>query len=192
MSSDVGMLAQELKECIPDAVVETGDLNLKNGETIKNFLHVDKSRVYMECVGAVIELGKKTENLDGRIEKLEQQPKNLVIDSIDDVGSLNSKNNNINEIINNDSNKNDVETSSIELSIKQIKIKKNKNNNNNNKTSSSSSICFMNPFKNYKKTLSNNDGDKKTFLKCSPRLIKILLGLTIFAIAFGYVCSDSF
>ena len=189
MRSDVGVLAQELKECIPDAVVETGDLNLKNGETIKNFLHVDKSRVYMECVGAVIELGKKSENLDGRIEKLEQQhvildeSKNLVIDSIDDVGSLNNNNNNnINEIIHNDSNKNDVETSSIELSIKQIKIKKYRKNNNNNNTSSS--ICFMNPFKSYKKTLSN-DGDKKTFLKCSPGLIKILLGLTIFAIAFG-------
>jgi hypothetical protein len=69
----VGLIAQQLKETIPDAVVESGDIKLENGEIVKNLLHVDKNRVYMECVGAVIELGKKTGNLDNRIEKLEQQ-----------------------------------------------------------------------------------------------------------------------
>ena len=66
------MLAQELKEVIPEAVIETNDVVLANGNEIKGFLHVDKNRVYMECVGAVIELEKKTETLDIRIDKLEK------------------------------------------------------------------------------------------------------------------------
>lgn len=72
VQSDVGVLAQELKEIIPEAVIETGDVVLPNGEEVKNFLHVDKNRVYMECVGAVIELEKKTDHLDIRIDKLEK------------------------------------------------------------------------------------------------------------------------
>lgn len=36
------MLAQSVKEVIPDAVVETGDVLLSNGEIINNFLHVNK------------------------------------------------------------------------------------------------------------------------------------------------------
>lgn len=72
VQSDVGVLAQELKEVIPEAVIETGDVVLPNGDEVKNFLHVDKNRVYMECVGAVIELEKKTEHMDIRIDKLEK------------------------------------------------------------------------------------------------------------------------
>jgi hypothetical protein len=35
-------LAQNVKEVIPDAVVETGNVLLSNGEVINNFLHVNK------------------------------------------------------------------------------------------------------------------------------------------------------
>ena len=39
---DTGVLAQELKEVLPDAVRETGDLTLSSGERLENFLIVNK------------------------------------------------------------------------------------------------------------------------------------------------------
>jgi myelin regulatory factor len=42
IQSDYGILAQELREIIPDAVVETGDLVLSNGEIVNHFLNVKK------------------------------------------------------------------------------------------------------------------------------------------------------
>ena len=37
-----GIIAQELREVIPDAVVESGDMILANGDLVNNFLHVNK------------------------------------------------------------------------------------------------------------------------------------------------------
>lgn len=42
LKSDLGVLAQELREVIPDAVVESSDMVLSNGEVVENFLHVKK------------------------------------------------------------------------------------------------------------------------------------------------------
>lgn len=39
---DTGVLAQEVREVLPDAVKDTGDVILPNGETIDNFLVVNK------------------------------------------------------------------------------------------------------------------------------------------------------
>lgn len=38
----VGMIAQEVKEILPAAVKEVGDVTYTNGEKIENFLMVDK------------------------------------------------------------------------------------------------------------------------------------------------------
>jgi len=39
---DTGVLAQELHQILPDAVLETGDVMLPGGETIPNLLVVNK------------------------------------------------------------------------------------------------------------------------------------------------------
>eukprot|EP00118_Oscarella_pearsei_P005020 m.22345 g.22345 ORF g.22345 m.22345 type:complete len:1044 (+) comp28334_c0_seq1:2066-5197(+) len=73
----VGVLAQELRGVLPDAVKETDDINLPSGETIEKFLVVDKDRLYMENVGAVKELCKLTDALEDRIGHLEKIQKKL-------------------------------------------------------------------------------------------------------------------
>ena len=67
-----GVLAQEVQQILPDAVKETGDVVLADGETIENFLVVNKERIFMENVGAVKELCKVTDNLETRIDELER------------------------------------------------------------------------------------------------------------------------
>lgn len=39
-----GVLAQDILEVLPDAVKEIGDVDLENGEVIKNFLVVNRVR----------------------------------------------------------------------------------------------------------------------------------------------------
>jgi hypothetical protein len=72
VKSDYGVIAQEVKEIIPDAVVESSDLVLSNGVVIDKFLHVNKNRLNMECMGALIALGDKAQNLDQKVEKIEE------------------------------------------------------------------------------------------------------------------------
>ncbi|XP_064634266.1 myelin regulatory factor-like protein isoform X2 [Lineus longissimus] len=88
---DTGVLAQELREVLPDAVTETGDVILSNGDTIEKFLVVNKDRIYMENVGAVKELCKLTDNLENRIDELERVNKKLSklkrLDSLKSTGS---------------------------------------------------------------------------------------------------------
>lgn len=67
-----GVLAQEVARIIPEAVKETGDIVLPSGETIENFLVVNKDRIFMENLGAVKELCKVTDNLEMRIDELEK------------------------------------------------------------------------------------------------------------------------
>ena len=38
----LGMIAQEVQEILPRAVREVGDVTCENGETLENFLMVDK------------------------------------------------------------------------------------------------------------------------------------------------------
>lgn len=40
-----GVIAQEVKELLPSAVKEVGDVTCVDGETIDNFLMVDKVRI---------------------------------------------------------------------------------------------------------------------------------------------------
>ncbi|XP_078670465.1 myelin regulatory factor-like isoform X3 [Branchiostoma floridae x Branchiostoma belcheri] len=89
---DKGVLAQEVKEVIPDAVIETGeDIALEGGETINNLLVVNKDRIYMENVGAVKELCKLTDNLETRIDELERMNKKLAkLKRLDSIKSTSS------------------------------------------------------------------------------------------------------
>lgn len=69
---DTGVIAQEVREVIPDAVQEAGSVILPNGNVIENFLLVNKDRILMENIGAVKELCKVTGTLQNRIEHLER------------------------------------------------------------------------------------------------------------------------
>ncbi|EDM16650.1 rCG49167, isoform CRA_b, partial [Rattus norvegicus] len=73
-----GMIAQEVQEILPRAVREVGGVTCGNGETLENFLMVDKDQIFMENVGAVKQLCKLTNSLEERIEELEIWNKNLV------------------------------------------------------------------------------------------------------------------
>lgn len=75
---DTGVIAQEVREVLPDAVQEAGSVILSNGEVIDNFLLVNKDRIYMENIGAVKELCKVTGSLETRIEQLERINSRLV------------------------------------------------------------------------------------------------------------------
>ncbi|KAM8714337.1 hypothetical protein ACLKA7_014464 [Drosophila subpalustris] len=73
---DTGVIAQEVREVIPDAVQEAGSVVLPNGNVIENFLLVNKDRILMENIGAVKELCKVTGSLETRIEHLERANNN--------------------------------------------------------------------------------------------------------------------
>lgn len=66
-----GIIAQEVKDLLPTAVREVGDVICSDGEKIDNFLMVDKEQIFMENIGAVQQLSKLTNNLETRIEELE-------------------------------------------------------------------------------------------------------------------------
>ncbi|XP_032894275.1 myelin regulatory factor-like protein [Amblyraja radiata] len=83
-----GMIAQEVKEILPAAVKEVGDVTYTNGEKIENFLMVDKDQIFMENVGAVKELCKLNDNLEKRIQELEVWNNNLA--KLKQNGSRNS------------------------------------------------------------------------------------------------------
>nr|XP_006815766.1 PREDICTED: myelin regulatory factor-like [Saccoglossus kowalevskii] len=76
-SKTTGVLAQDLRDVMPDAVKESGDVILPNGHRIDKFLIVNKDRIYMENVGAVKELCKLTDNLENRIDELEKMNRKL-------------------------------------------------------------------------------------------------------------------
>ncbi|CAG9135137.1 unnamed protein product [Plutella xylostella] len=76
-SQDTGVIAQEVRRVIPEAVKEAGDVTLPNGDTIPKFLVVNKDRIFMENIGAVKELCKMTGNLESRIDQLERINKKL-------------------------------------------------------------------------------------------------------------------
>ncbi|XP_055922032.1 uncharacterized protein LOC129953183 isoform X2 [Eupeodes corollae] len=75
---DTGVIAQEVREVLPDAVTEAGSIVLPSGQVIENFLLVNKDRILMENIGAVKELCKVTGSLETRIEQLEKINNRLV------------------------------------------------------------------------------------------------------------------
>ena len=87
-----GVLAQEVQQILPDAVKDTGDLVMANGERIDNFLVVNKDRIFMENVGAVKELCKVTDNLETRIDELERMNNKLrKLNRFDSIKSVMSR-----------------------------------------------------------------------------------------------------
>lgn len=74
---ETGVLAQQVRTVLPDAVRETGDIVLPTGETIDNFLVVNKERIFIENIGAVKELCKVTDKLENRITEIEVINKKL-------------------------------------------------------------------------------------------------------------------
>ena len=56
----MGVLAQEVEQILPDAVLHTGDVTMNNGAVINDLLVVNKDRIFLENVGAVEELAKLT------------------------------------------------------------------------------------------------------------------------------------
>ena len=47
---DTGVIAQEIREVLPDAVQETGDVKLNNGKEVKNLLVVNKVKIFVKLV----------------------------------------------------------------------------------------------------------------------------------------------
>ncbi|XP_013003891.2 myelin regulatory factor isoform X2 [Cavia porcellus] len=88
---ETGVIAQEVKDILPEAVKDTGDVVFANGKTVENFLVVNKERIFMENVGAVKELCKLTDNLETRIDELERWSHKLAklrrLDSLKSTGS---------------------------------------------------------------------------------------------------------
>ncbi|XP_030070695.1 myelin regulatory factor-like protein [Microcaecilia unicolor] len=68
---ETGLIAQEVREILPRAVKEAGNVTCENGESLENFLMLDKDQIFMENVGAVKQLCRLTNNLEERIEELE-------------------------------------------------------------------------------------------------------------------------
>lgn len=87
---ETGIIAQEVKELLPSAVREMGDITCVSGETIHQFLMVDKEQIFMENVGAVKQLCKLTDNLETRIQELEVWNSRLA--KLKTLGSLRSNN----------------------------------------------------------------------------------------------------
>ncbi|XP_017350307.1 myelin regulatory factor-like protein isoform X1 [Ictalurus punctatus] len=86
---ETGIIAQEVRELLPTAVKEVGDVTCSDGQKIPNFLMVDKEQIFMENVGAVKELCKLTDNLETRIEELEVW--NARLAKLKNLGSMRSK-----------------------------------------------------------------------------------------------------
>uniref|UniRef100_A0A4W4H381 Myelin regulatory factor like n=1 Tax=Electrophorus electricus TaxID=8005 RepID=A0A4W4H381_ELEEL len=68
---ETGIIAQEVRELLPTAVRDVGEVTCSDGEKIHNFLMVDKEQIFMENVGAVKQLYKLTDNLEARLQELE-------------------------------------------------------------------------------------------------------------------------
>ncbi|KAI4878047.1 hypothetical protein NFI96_011653 [Prochilodus magdalenae] len=86
---ETGIIAQEVKELLPSAVREVGDVTCSDGQKIHNFLMVDKEQIFMENVGAVKQLCKLTDNLETRIQELEVW--NARLAKLKNLGSIRSK-----------------------------------------------------------------------------------------------------
>merc|ERR1719412_3336209 len=67
----MGVIAQDVRRIIPDAVQSSGDVTLASGRQVNNMLIVNKDRLFLENIGAVRELSKVTDNLGHRIDELE-------------------------------------------------------------------------------------------------------------------------
>jgi hypothetical protein len=70
----VGVLAQELRQILPDAVHETNtDVVLADGSKVSKLLVIDKDRILMETIGAVKQLKKIADDLSHRLNAIEKE-----------------------------------------------------------------------------------------------------------------------
>ncbi|OQV24027.1 Myelin regulatory factor [Hypsibius exemplaris] len=70
---DMGILAQDVQENLPEAVEIVGDLNLEAGGIIEDFLMVNKDRLYMEGLGAVQALSLIADDYNNRLTEIERR-----------------------------------------------------------------------------------------------------------------------
>ncbi|XP_071956558.1 myelin regulatory factor-like protein isoform X2 [Antedon mediterranea] len=89
---DTGVIAQEVQSVMPNAVKDTGNVTLADGNVVDNFLVVNKDHIFMENVGAVKELCRLTDNLETRIDELEKMNRKLAklkrLDSMNSTSSI--------------------------------------------------------------------------------------------------------
>jgi len=77
-NEEVGVLAQELHQIIPDAVRRRSTATvLGDGTSIPDLMVVDKERLFMEAVGAVQELSDIADSLRCRIKTLELESEKI-------------------------------------------------------------------------------------------------------------------
>ncbi|KAH3760897.1 myelin regulatory factor [Pelomyxa schiedti] len=63
-----GVIAQEVKEIFPNAVVESPfDLKLRNGQQVSKLMFVDKDALLMETLGATVEMAKQVHRMQPRL-----------------------------------------------------------------------------------------------------------------------------
>jgi len=88
-NKETGVIAQEIKEILPDAVVslESKVYNINNSGPIDHLLAVDKNRIFMENVGATQQLDRLVTSLDKRVTDLE-----TVIAVLPSINNLIAKN----------------------------------------------------------------------------------------------------
>ncbi|KAK3907443.1 Myelin regulatory factor [Frankliniella fusca] len=76
-TQNTGVIAQQVKAVLPEAVSSAGDVVLPSGARLDNFLVVNKDRLFMENIGAVQALVEVTGNLETRIDELERMNRRL-------------------------------------------------------------------------------------------------------------------
>ncbi|KAK6190536.1 hypothetical protein SNE40_002383 [Patella caerulea] len=171
---DTGVIAQEIREILPDAVQETGDVTLPNGLTIDNFLVVDKDRIFMENVGAVKELCKLTDNLEIRIDELETMNTKLLklkrYDSLKSTASFKSCSS----------------ISTVSSSQPQQPTKKSSNQSSTTSSSSSNTRHHHHHHSKSKRSCSRHQPPVQSNM-CSNRFIQITIIILILIMAFCLV-----
>ncbi|XP_074097384.1 uncharacterized protein LOC141526324 isoform X1 [Cotesia typhae] len=164
---DTGVIAQEVQQILPEAVLPAGDIVLPNGQRIDNFLVVNKERIFMENIGAVKELCKVTDSLETRIDQLERINKRLA------------------KLKRGDSLKSSVSTVSSIASSKYSSSAKTKNNNNyHNHNNNNNNNNFNSSNNNNNNSLKR---DKEEDLLCSNKFIQIIIVILILIMAFCLV-----
>ncbi|XP_046841087.1 myelin regulatory factor-like [Xenia sp. Carnegie-2017] len=88
-AENLGVLGSDLRAMVPDAVTESTDIPLQDGNFLKDVPMISKDRLLMESIGAIQELSKVVKVLTTRLIELETKNeilevvlKNVVSDSI--------------------------------------------------------------------------------------------------------------
>lgn len=74
-----GIIAQDIRQVLPDAVSSSGSYVLANGKEIDDMLIVNKDRIFLENIGAVRELSNVTGHLGLRMDDLEKANESVAV-----------------------------------------------------------------------------------------------------------------